>query len=132
MKIKTDYVSNSSSTSFLLIKKGEFTKESFCKAVGISESSPLIQMIYHFFDSLNESIDRREPIENLHELESNRSIPYFPEEAIEKAKNALERGRQIIVGGLSSDGPLSVGFLCVEAFEIDSEDFYLSAVDNYW
>ena len=42
MKIKNDFVTNSSSTSYLLSLKDSFSKESFLKAIGVEQESLLV------------------------------------------------------------------------------------------
>jgi hypothetical protein len=41
MKLRLDFVSNSSSTSFVYISDSDFTEEVFMKAVGVDPNGPL-------------------------------------------------------------------------------------------
>lgn len=48
MKIKTDFVTNSSSTSFVVMTKGELTLHSFLKAVGVSQESMFLGLLLSY------------------------------------------------------------------------------------
>lgn len=51
MKIRAGFVSNSSSTSFLIIAKEDFTPEALRRLMGVDESSPLADMFDELFSS---------------------------------------------------------------------------------
>jgi hypothetical protein len=55
MKIRQDFITNSSSTSFIISLKSEFTKENFLEALGVS-GNPLVA---DFFDSMFEVINQK-------------------------------------------------------------------------
>ena len=58
MKIRQGFVSNSSSSSFLIISKnGELTKDVLMNAFAISEKSPLYPMAKQMADEMVESCD---------------------------------------------------------------------------
>lgn len=132
MKIKTDFVSNSSSTSFIYISKEELTKERFFDAAGVELDSPLSNMFDDLYHAINDAIVNGTEVNREEELPSEDKYPEFSRETIERAKEALSKGHNVVIGGLSSDAELPESFLCVESFEIESSELLISAYSNYW
>ena len=56
----------------------------------------------------------------------------FTPEVIEKMKDAIEKGKNVITSKLDSDGSLAESLLCVTMFEIESDRFYINAYNNIW
>jgi hypothetical protein len=132
MKIKTDFVSNSSSTSFIYISKEELTIDSFFSMVGVEFDSPLNNMFTSLFYALKESIDRGDEIKDIKDIEDGNYSIDLSVETLNKVQASLDEGYSVILADLSSDGELHESFLCVESFEIESSDFIISAYNNYW
>lgn len=133
MKIKIDFVSNSSSTSFVYISDEELSEEVFLKAAGVDGDGPVgdlfRQMYYEISSALRshgEQVTTKEAADNLagtHE---------FTPDVVKKMKNAIEQGKNVVTTTLSSDGPLAESLLCMAMFEIESDRFYINAYNNYW
>jgi hypothetical protein len=132
MKVKIDFVSNSSSTSFVYIAQDMLTKDDFFDAVGVSASSPAAPLFQEMFEQLKsriESGDRLTSPEDVDALEGSRE---FMPEVLTRMKDALEQGKTVTTGYLSSEDGMAESVLCTEILEIDSERFFINAYDNYW
>ena len=58
MKIKTDFVTNSSSTSFLLISKEEgLTEKDFMDLMGVNKDSDFYQIVEDLFYQINSNLE---------------------------------------------------------------------------
>ncbi|WP_156381137.1 hypothetical protein [Aminobacter sp. DSM 101952] len=131
MKIKMDFVSNSSSTSFIYISDRQFTKESFFEAVGASDQGPLGNLFVSMYEELNSSIANGERIVGIDQVAADRDFDITPE-VFERISVALTEGKRVVRGTLSSDGALAESILCVEIFEIETDKMFINAYPNYW
>ena len=132
MKIKMDFISNSSSTSFIYISSGKFNENSFYNAVGISKDSPIFNLFERMYHVLHDSIKNGKKVNYKSQLIQDEKYPKFTPEVIDRAIRALSKGENVVIGRLDSDGDVEESFLCMDIFEIESDDFYINGFDNYW
>jgi len=127
MKIKSDFVTNSSSTSFILICDREFTKEEFLQLVGVQNESPLQTIFSRLYELI---INRMKPLDDISvEMEIERSHPNVKEK-LEDAKNS---GKTIYMGELGTeDGDPLESYFCVDSFEIQNDHIYFNYLDCLW
>jgi len=132
VKIKLDFVSNSSSTSFIYIGNGMLRRDLFFTAIGVDKNSPLIELFENMFEALSSAINGGEKVTAEAQLPKHADNPDFTVDVLETAKIALREGKTLVISKLSSDGGVAESFLCCEAFEISSSEFSISGLDNYW
>jgi hypothetical protein len=132
MKIKIDFVSNSSSTSFVYISDRDLEEEDFFKATGVSPDSPVAELFSQMFYELSSRIREGTPLSSKEEIDSLYERDEFTSETIQKMKEAVSKGQKVIVSQLSSENNLPEMMMCTEIFEIESDKFHINAYSNYW
>lgn len=134
MKIKTDFVTNSSSTSFVVMTKGELTLHSFLKSVGVSQESMFlglfVKLFYLFKNDLNsiEYTARKYGCSSVEEYMKK----YFCKDTQARIRQAQEKGFEIYVGELHSDNDQIETLFCCDAFVIEDDKLIIDATEDGW
>lgn len=134
MKIRAGFVSNSSSTSFLLISDGDLDLKGFLKLMGVDGKSPLVPL----FTTLHEAIleNCREPVD-LASIDSSVPIRYwfndvrdeFTPRMLEKLDDAHKCGLKVYHGRLKTESNNVECFFCTDSFEVENERIYFNALE---
>lgn len=138
MKIKNGFITNSSSTSFLISLKNEWKKESFMSAIGATGKSPMNIIFEELFESIdNQKQEIHKSMEE--EGESERSVSEFlsimgfDSETIEIIEKLMADGSTIYYGKLYSDAENSSEvYFCSRSFVISDDDIYFNGSIGGW
>ena len=138
MKIKTDFITNSSSTCFVVMSKGDFTLEKFMVSLGLTEDSPFRDVFEELFAYIkNNLIPLHEFITNDKWYKDNQSeedyiVSIFSKRTFEKIQDAEKNGYDVYMGRLHSDDGEIISFFCTSSFVIESENLVIDATNDGW
>jgi len=135
VKIRAGFVSNSSSTSFLIISRKELNEADFMRLMGISPGSPLTPVFRQLFQDVIEQTDK-----HMHFATTPKEMPvetwfddrHVSERMLQKLREAQQEGLHAYYGLLSSDNNNVQTFFCTDSFEIENESIYFNGLACVW
>ena len=137
MKIRAGFVSNSSSTSFLIIAKSDLNRADFFELMGISPNSPVADLFSEFYESVEENISSTVDFKKVRGdvapeslIETRRS--HLSERMLEKIRDAKKRGFKAYYGWLDSETSPIQSFFCTDSFEVENEKMYFNGLECTW
>lgn len=130
MKIRMGFITNSSSTNFLIISKEELTEEYLLKKLGFVQGGVLEeqgrQLCSSIMDAINGGLryyDYDTPTyESIKEVFGDKSAMIFER----------KEGYHAYWGYTSSDDSPITQFFTTDSFEIEDKDFYLNGRACMW
>lgn len=137
MKIRNGFVTNSSSTSFVISLKKDWEKEAFMSAVGADGVSPANWI----FEDLFEAIDQRK--KEIHRAMKDSGAggitvsefleeEGFDPETVEIVEKLIADGRTVYYGELHSTGENAEVYFCCRSFVICEDDIYFNGSIGGW
>lgn len=132
LKVRMGFITNSSSTNFLIISKRELTEKFIFDQLGFRENTPLSNMGHDLCEYIVKNADMNlryydyvvPTYENIKEV--------FGPKSAEKFKEKSEKGFYTYWGYTSSDDGGIESFFTTDSFEIDNADLYINARACVW
>ena len=134
MRRRTGFVSNSSSTSFLIITHDELEEEAFLELMGVAPDSPIADLFKGLFSAVIESSDH---LDLAHVNKQVSPEVWFDTDRlsttmIERLQKAAEQGLKAYFGSLDSETDMVQTFFCTNAFELENERIYFNYLEWAW
>lgn len=135
MKIRAGFVSNSSSTSFLVIAKDDLNRADFFELMGIRPDSPIAELFGQFYEDVVQNTETTVDFRTVKSdapaetwFRKDRLSPYM----VVKLREAKERGLKAYYGRLHSDENMIQSFFCTDSFEVENDKIYFNGLENVW
>lgn len=132
MKIRDGFVTNSSSTNFMIICKEELSADYLEKKLGFKNNSFIRAIakdwVYQIISGTNRSVRRFE----IDEINYENVLKIFGEKSAKKYRELTEKGFHTYMGYTSSDDDCLSSFMTMDSFIIDEKDFYMDGKNCAW
>lgn len=137
MKVRKGFVTNSSSTSFIISLKETYSKDNFMTAIGADGDSPMNKIFEDLFCAIED--DKKNIIDVVKNHDEEIEVGDFLQEqgfsrdTIAAVEKLLSEGRVVYYGRLSSDGETaSEVFFCCESFILCEDNIYFNGNIGGW
>ena len=125
MKIRDGFVTNSSSTNFMILSKEEVTESFLMERLGLKNESRMEWLAQDLVRNIMYGISRGARWFNEDEISYEVIEKHFGKESADKYEKLVQNGFNVYFGSTSSDEDALTVFFTMDSFIIDDKDFYL-------
>lgn len=128
MYIREDYVTNSSSTSYVIISDEEINAEDLVKYLGLTKENPLYDGFYDACERIIETrYDGLYHYSYLDSFNKNVLTETFGEKTANKVMKAYEENKKVYFGTISTEYDDYEACLAMDYFSINDDAFFIDA-----
>lgn len=132
MKIRNSFVTNSSSTNYLILSKEELSAEKLAFLLGVKINSPIYSMVVSLCDSLLQKGDLR-PGDDLYNAPLEKQVlNIFGEETLKKFNKLTSKGYVSYYGTVSDNYDDIEALLALDSFKEDNKEIFMDFSDGMY
>jgi hypothetical protein len=132
MKIRSGFVTNSSSTNFLIVSKKELDEKYLAKKLGFGKNTKFGYLSSDLINRILDGTKRGPKYESVDVIDYDAVMKLFGEEAAERFKELDAKGFHAYIGYTNSDDDCLSAHMTVDSFVIDKRDFYMYGEHCIW
>jgi len=132
MKIREGFVTNSSSTNFLIVSKKELDADYLIRKLGFKKNSKLHHAGEELAQSILSGVTYGPRYFKVDEIDYNVVLKIFGQESADKYRELNGKGFHTYIGYTNSDDDYLTAFMTVDHFIIDKKDFYMNGESCVW
>lgn len=132
MKFREGFVTNSSSTNFLIISKKELDAGYLAKKMGFKENTKLYRASYELIQTILSAVENGPRYHQINEINYDVVKEIFGQESADKYEALMGKGFHAYIGYTSSDDDYLTAFMTMDHFIIDDKDFYMNGESCVW
>lgn len=138
MKIRTGFVTNSSSTNFIIISKDSPTESDLLNLLGFGTESPLT---VHIQELIHEIVRDMQPADaffresyytSKHKTFEEFVKEHLHEKSLDRVQKARKDEKNIFCGTFRSEDPKFGCFFCCDTILIENDSIYFDATECSW
>lgn len=132
MKIRNGFVTNSSSTNYLILSKEELTPEKLSTILGVSQDSPLFDIVLSLCTQLlvKDFIKTSEKVCN--SSFEDQLLEAFGEKTLKKYKTLTKKGYVSYHGHVSDNYDDIEALFSMDSFIVDNNDIFMDFSDGMY
>ena len=132
MKVRNGFVTNSSSTNFIIMSKNEITVDLLYKSLGFKSNSLLGKEGIFLCENLLTGMANSLSYFNIDKIDYKSVETLFGKYCADKFNNYYKKGYNIYIGRTSSGDSVLTDLFTCSSFEIKKHDIYIYARECVW
>lgn len=132
MIIRDGFVTNSSSTNFMIISKEELSKDYLIDKLGFKDKSSISDAAFSLATDIVQSTKKGVRWFEVEQIDYDTILKIFGKESADKFDKMSKKGYHTYIGHTNSSDDFITSFMTMDSFVIDEKDFYMDGKNCGW